>query len=56
MAQSEFILLLDDDIELQPDLIEKHLYNLARFQTNVSNGVLKEKDLGELPEDFRFAS
>jgi glycosyltransferase involved in cell wall biosynthesis len=54
MAQSEFILLLDDDIELQPDLIEKHLYNLARFQTNVSNGVLKEKDLGELPEDFRF--
>ena len=54
MAQGEFILFLDDDVEIQPDLIEKHLTNIARFQTNVSNGVVKEKDRGELPEDFLF--
>ncbi len=51
----EFILFLDDDDEIEPDLIQGHLEALARYQTDISNGVAVEMGAGELPSDFRFA-
>lgn len=53
-AQGEYILFLDDDDEIEPDLVARHLANHARFRTNVSNGVAIETGSGELPADFRF--
>ncbi len=53
-ARGEYILFLDDDDEIEADLIEKHLSNLARFQNDVSNGVAIETGIGGLPEDFGF--
>ena len=53
-ARSEYILFLDDDDEIQPDLIERHLTNLSRYRINISNGVAIEPKAGDLPEEFRI--
>jgi len=53
-ARGDAILFVDDDDEIQPDLIQKHLQNLQRFQTDISCGVAEETGSGELPVDFRF--
>jgi len=53
-AQGDFILFVDDDDEIQPDLIEKHLETLARFQTTITNGVAIEPAIGDLPKGFSF--
>ncbi|MCK9246553.1 MAG: glycosyltransferase family 2 protein [Anaerolineaceae bacterium] len=53
-SKGDFILFLDDDDEIQPDLIQKHLSNLIFHQTNISSGVALETGTGELPIDFRF--
>ena len=54
VAQGDFILFLDDDVELRADYIERHLNSLNRFRANVSSGVADEKGIKELPEHFRF--
>ncbi len=43
-AKGDYILFLDDDVEAPSDLIEKHLKNLHKYQSNVSCGVVYEKD------------
>jgi GT2 family glycosyltransferase len=53
-AQGEFILFLDDDDEVPPDLIEAHIRNLTRFQADVSSGVAEEVGAGDLPEYFTY--
>jgi GT2 family glycosyltransferase len=45
-------LFLDDDDEVQPDLIERHLRSLARYRADVSCGVADEVGAGALPEHF----
>ena len=53
-AAGEFILFLDDDDEVPPDLIAAHIRNLARFQADVSSGVAEEVGAGDLPENFTY--
>jgi len=53
-ASGDFILFVDDDDEVPPDLIERHLENLFLYQCSVSSGVALEPGQKELPEDFRF--
>lgn len=42
VARGDHILFLDDDVEVGPDLIERHLRNLAWFDAEVSSGVAEE--------------
>jgi glycosyltransferase involved in cell wall biosynthesis len=53
-AGGNFILFIDDDDEVPPDLIEKHLATLYALQINVSSGVANEVGAGPLPENFRW--
>jgi glycosyltransferase involved in cell wall biosynthesis len=53
-AAGEFILFLDDDDEVSPDLIEAHVRNLKRFQADVSSGVAKVVGGDPLPENFTY--
>jgi glycosyltransferase involved in cell wall biosynthesis len=53
-AQGAYILFIDDDDEVPPDLIEKHLAALHTLGVQVSNGVAHEVGTGELPADFRM--
>ncbi len=54
MSTGDFVLFIDDDDELPPDLIERHLTNLARFDADVSSGVAQEVGETPLPESERF--
>jgi GT2 family glycosyltransferase len=53
-ARGDAILFLDDDDEVPPDLIERHLKSMARFGCDVSSGVADEVGAGPLPESFRL--
>jgi len=53
-AQSDYILFLDDDIEITDNLIELHLQNMAAFGVNISCGVVTEDAAAMLPKDFSF--
>jgi glycosyltransferase involved in cell wall biosynthesis len=55
LAQGEFVLLLDDDVEIKPDLLEKHLIHLQTTESEVSSGVAEEVGSGALPPEFRVA-
>jgi GT2 family glycosyltransferase len=50
----EFILFLDDDDEVEPDLIERHLRCLVRHRADASCGVTREADGSPLPADFKL--
>jgi glycosyltransferase involved in cell wall biosynthesis len=51
-SSGDFLLLLDDDVEIPPDLIAAHLNNLRRFGADSSSGVAEEVGAGPLkPED-----
>lgn len=50
----DYVLFLDDDDEVDPTLIERHLQNLSRFRADVSCGVADEVGAGPLPEDFTY--
>ena len=53
-STGDYILFIDDDDEIPPDLLELHLKNLVRFGVLVSSGVADEIDTGPLPENFSF--
>ncbi len=53
-ARGEFILLIDDDDEVSPDLIVQHLATLHALKINVSNGVAHEVGAGPLPGNFKW--
>ena len=53
-ARGDAILFLDDDDEVPPDLIERHLASMARFRSDVSSGVAEEVGAGALPDSFRL--
>jgi len=48
----EWILFLDDDDEVPPELIEAHLGGALALGTRVSNGVAHVPEEGELPKDY----
>ncbi len=52
-SRGDYILFVDDDDEVPPDLIERHLESLARFRSEASCGVAEEVGAGPLPEGFR---
>lgn len=54
MAQGDYILFLDDDDEVKPDLIQLHLATLAHFHADVSSGIADEVGAGPLPADFKL--
>jgi glycosyltransferase involved in cell wall biosynthesis len=55
LVRGDFVLFLDDDDEIEPDLIERHLRHLSARQVPVSCGVAHEVGAGPLPENFRYA-
>lgn len=50
-SEGDYVLFIDDDDEVGPDLIERHLGNLERFGCEVSSGVADEAGTGPLPLD-----
>ena len=54
IASGDFILFLDDDDAVEPDLIARHLALLDRFGADVSSGVADEVDAGPLPKNFQL--
>ncbi len=53
-SRGDYILFLDDDDEIEPDLIQNHLISMLKNQCNISCGVANETGAGELPENFTF--
>jgi GT2 family glycosyltransferase len=53
-SQGDHFLLLDDDDEVPPDIVERHLRSLRQFRNEVSCGVALEDGAGALPEAFRL--
>ena len=51
-SRGDYVLFIDDDDEVLPDLIEKHLQTLMDFRSDVSCGVAEEVGGGPLPKDF----
>ncbi len=54
-TSGDYILFIDDDDEIPPDLIEAHLRSLKTFRADVSCGVAEENGAGPLPEEFTYA-
>jgi hypothetical protein len=46
MACSEYVLLLDDDVEVPPELVERHLAAIEELNADVSCGVCHERGAG----------
>jgi hypothetical protein len=42
VSTGDYVLFIDDDDEIPPDLIERHLRNLYRYDADVSSGVAQE--------------
>lgn len=53
-SAGEFLLFLDDDDEVPPDLVARHLAALEEFRNDVSCGVAEEDGAGPIPEAFRL--
>ena len=51
-SRGDYFLLLDDDDEVPPDIVERHLRSLRYFRNEVSCGVALEDGAGPLPEAF----
>jgi len=54
LVTGDVVLFLDDDDEVEPDLIERHLETLTNFGADVCSGVADEPTSGELPADFTY--
>ncbi|HTJ00122.1 MAG TPA: glycosyltransferase family A protein [Dongiaceae bacterium] len=53
-ARGDYVLFIDDDDEVTPNLIELHLQALAWFGAEVSCGVAEEVGAGALPPEFQL--
>jgi glycosyltransferase involved in cell wall biosynthesis len=53
-AKGDFVLFVDDDDEVSPDLIECHIGTIAAFSNDVSSGSVNEVGAGPLHETFSF--
>jgi len=54
VARGDGVLFLDDDDEIPPDLIARHLDYMERFGVDASCGVAEELGAGPLPAAFRL--
>jgi glycosyltransferase involved in cell wall biosynthesis len=54
VARGDYILFLDDDVDISPQLIEKHAELIDRLQADASCGVAEEVGAGVLPNRFRI--
>jgi len=54
VSTGDYILFIDDDDELPPELIADHLANLYRYDADVSSGVVQELGTDRLPESQWF--
>ena len=52
-SRGDYLLFLDDDDEVPPDLIERHLTALEALRSDVSSGIAEEDGAGPVPEAFR---
>jgi hypothetical protein len=52
VVKGKYVLFLDDDDVISPDLIARHLGFLYRFGVDASCGVAEEAGAGMLPDDF----
>lgn len=55
LARGEYVLFLDDDDEIPPDLIAQHVQAVAANGAVASCGAAHEVGMGALPEAFTFA-
>lgn len=53
-CRGDYILFIDDDVEIKPDLLESHLRCMHYFDADVSCGVCDEVDAGPTPKDYTF--
>ncbi len=53
-STGDYILFIDDDVEIENNLIEKHLKCIHYFNADVSCGVCDEVGAGPIPKDFTF--
>ena len=53
-AKGDYILFIDDDVEMDADLIERHLRCMHYFNADVSAGVADEVGAGPVPPDYSF--
>ncbi len=53
-SKGNYILFLDDDDEVKPDLIEQHLKCLSYFKADVSCGVCDEVGAGPIPKEYNL--
>ncbi|MBZ0246282.1 MAG: glycosyltransferase family 2 protein [Cyclobacteriaceae bacterium] len=53
-STGNYILFLDDDDEVKPDLIEQHLKCLSYFKADVSCGVCDEVGAGPIPKEYNL--
>ncbi len=51
-SSGDYILFIDDDVEFESDLIEKHLKCIQYFNADVSCGVCDEVGAGPVPKEF----
>jgi len=54
LAGGEYILFLDDDDEVPPNLIEAHLVSLNCYKADAIAGAAEVPEEGELPDAFRL--
>ena len=53
-ATGEYALFIDDDDEVEPDLVERHLATLVAYDVDASCGVAEEVGAGPIPEYQKF--
>jgi glycosyltransferase involved in cell wall biosynthesis len=53
-SSGDYILFIDDDVEVKPDLLEQHIRCMEYFNAGVSCGVCDEVDAGPIPYDYTF--
>jgi glycosyltransferase involved in cell wall biosynthesis len=54
IARADYVLFIDDDDEIPPDLIESHLRTLSACGADVSCGIADEAGAGPMPAHFRI--
>jgi hypothetical protein len=54
LARGDMVLFLDDDDEVEPDLIARHLSFMAEHRVDASCGVAEEAGEGALPAAFTY--
>jgi len=53
-SKGEYLLFLDDDVEIYPSFIQEHLNNLEQYNGNVSSGLVHKNGQTKQPYNFSF--